>query len=370
MSSLLSKFLGGDLGYIWLVVFGGIALILGIIFYFKYRTKKVRYKKVIFILDGEKVEEIKVKKGKQLVLTDKVKDYDWYVHENLNTKFSNIDIEEDIITVYSSKNVPEKEIMENSLEDSTLEDSTEEIVEEVIPEETTVKEKPKKKSSSKPKKVKVAITETENTVQEENITENITENEIETETNEEIVSNEIEAEIIENQPVTEKGKEEFISVTLSNDDGSTDDEVVVRVGSSVNKYIEKLNKLTTAQKRYYRQIKNELLAWPELLNTINKDGETFKLGHKTKFKINVVKKELKLFIDMDKEMLDKRYRGIEESELKKNKSAALEFTINEDVDLRKALSSIKKLIKSLNLYRKVNYKNKSFKSLTKITSEE
>lgn len=347
MSSLLSKFLGGDLGYIWLIIFSGIALILGIIFYFKYRTKKVRHKTIIFILDGEKVEEIKVKKGKQLILTDKVKGYDWYVHENLNTKFSNIDIEEDVITVYSSKNTPEKENLENSLENLT-----EELVEE------TIIEKPKKKVSSKSKKEKVSKVANENVVQEEKV-----------EIIEENISNEFE-DFVESTPVTEKVKEEFISVTLSNDDGSTDDEVVIRVGSSVNKYIEKLNNLTPAQKRYYRQIKNELLAWPELLNTINKDGETFKFGNKTKFKINVVKKELKLFIDMDKEMLDKRYRGIEESELKKNKSAALEFTINEDIDLRKALSSIKKLIKSLNLYRKVNYKNKSFKSLIKITNED
>lgn len=368
MSSLLSKFLGGDLGYIWLVVFSGIALILGIIFYFKYRTKKVRHKTIIFILDGEKVEEIKVKKGKQLVLTDKVKDYDWYVHENLNTKFSNIDIEEDVITVYSSKNVPEKENLETSFDNSN-----EELVEETIIEEPTVKEKPKKKTSPKPKKEKVAKVVNENVeqekseaLQEENI---LTFEEEKPEIIEENISNKFE-DFVESTPVTEKVKEEFISVTLSNDDGSIDDEVVIRVGSSVNKYIEKLNNLTPAQKRYYRQIKNELLAWPELLNTINKDGETFKFGNKTKFKINVVKKELKLFIDMDKEMLDKRYRGIEESELKKNKSAALEFTINEDIDLRKALSSIKKLIKSLNLYRKINYKNKSFKSLIKITNED
>lgn len=139
--------------------------------------------------------------------------------------------------------------------------------------------------------------------------------------------------------------------------------IKVKVGSLYHKYIEKLNKLTDQQKADYVELKNEVLAYTELQHSITKDGDSFKFKNKTRVKITILNGMIKLFVDMDKDKIDGRFRRFDESKFKKYSSVPLEFTIDQPVEVRKAKNTISRLAKGLNL-EKQEVVNRTFEKLT------
>lgn len=156
-------------------------------------------------------------------------------------------------------------------------------------------------------------------------------------------------------------KAEVFEEKVLKDDVNGD--ITVKVGSQSNRYLKKLNALDAQLKEYYTEIKNELLSYKGWQNSFTKDGDTFIYQFKTRAKLTVLNGELKFFVNIDKDKVDGRFK-FDESEYKKYSVVPIEFTINKDVEIRKAKSTIKRLAESLGISKRKRYGKKTFKKLT------
>ena len=155
-------------------------------------------------------------------------------------------------------------------------------------------------------------------------------------------------------------KETFLDGEITDDNKSV---IKVKIGSLAQNYINKLNKLTDQQKADYVEIKNEILSYSDFQISITKDGDAFKYKNKTRVKITVLNGILKVFVDIEKDKIDGRFKRIDESKFKKYSSVPLEFTIDRPVEVRKAKNTISRLASGLEL-QKQEVVNRSFEKLT------
>jgi len=155
-------------------------------------------------------------------------------------------------------------------------------------------------------------------------------------------------EIVENKIVDEKVK----------------DENVQEQPKPINLYLKKLKKLTDEEKESYTILKNTLLNYSDLKNTLTVDGETYKYNNRIIGAITIKNNTLKTYLKLSKKDLDQRFNN-EASEYKKYQKTPMEFVINKDVELRKAKKSIEDLAEELELVHTENYKERTFATLIK-----